>query len=230
MDLYTLPNSLTEVAPVRIYYDVDDILHGLTERAAERAGVEFEQWTSYCLADIPAYTPEQVQKIIQTFEEPDVFYNMEFYAGAEDILRPRQLGASVSINTNSFTRVVADTKIPQLLAKVKHLQREDIISNICGAAGALKKPLDPRTLILVDDSPYNVASSPAQVNVMLRKPYNTTPEAHEVMRGKRVFQFDTLLEANQFVYYVAARYTQEVLARFPQLGRQRYGQVLRLMA
>lgn len=230
MDLYTLPNSLAEVTSVQIYYDVDDILHGLTERAARLAGVEFEQWTSYRLADIPAFTPEQVQKIIQVFEEPEVFYNMEFYAGAEDILRPRQLGAHVGINTNSFTQVVANTKIPQLLARVRHLQRADIISNICGVAGALKKPLDPRTLILVDDSPYNVANSPAQVNVMLRKPYNTTPEAYATMSGKRVFQFDTLLEANQFVYYVTARYTQDVLARFPRLVAQNYGKVLRLTA
>lgn len=229
MSFYVLPKSLTEVHPVKIFYDVDDILHNLTERTAARVGVDMSLWIDYRIQDSPYYTPEQVEQIVRTFEEPDIFQEMQFYPGAEAILAPRQLGAYVGLNTNSFTQAVADTKMPQLLAHVPHLCESDVINNICGAAGALRKELDPQTFIFVDDSPYNIARSPAQINVMMKKPYNVTPHAYEVMSGKQVFQFDTLTEINAFVYYATQCYMTDLLTYFPELAERGFGPRLGLM-
>lgn len=229
MSFYDLPQSLAEVRPVKVFYDVDDILHNLTERTAAHVGVDMNLWVDYHIQESLYYTPEQISHIVRTFEEPNIFQEMQFYPGTEAILAPRQLGAYVGLNTNSFTQAVADTKMPQLLARVPHLCESDVINNICGATGALRKELDPQTFIFVDDSPYNIAKSPAQVNVMMKKPYNVTPHAYEVMQGKRVFQFDTLTEINNFVYYVTQCYMTDLFARFPELAERGFGPRLGLM-
>ncbi len=185
-----------------VVYDVDDILWGLMFRVAKRANLDIKRCMAiFRIRDNQLLTRREQDYIIDAFADASVFENIEFFPGAEDILRPRELGAVVKINSNSFSERIAELKVQQLLAAIPGLTPDDIQMNIIDPSNAYRKPLDPRTTIFVDDSPYNVANSPAIINVMPTfMTWSHCPSAVVEMAGKYVIYRPSLVEINRFVY------------------------------
>lgn len=197
--------KLHQEQPV-IVYDVDDILWPLIHYVAKRGGIDPARSTAiYSIYDNPQLTRAEQDYLVASFAEASVFENIPFYPGTAEILRPQELGAIVKINSNSFSERIAELKTMQLLAAIPGLKPEQIQMNIIDHSNAHRKPLDPTTTVLIDDSPKNVRLSPALINVMPRNiTWSYCADAVQTVCGKRVVWKPNLLQINQFVYQLTA--------------------------
>lgn len=153
--------------PPLVVYDVDDILWSLMDRVTEHLGIDYNRATYlFSVRDNPKLTPEEKRAIIDDFANPKMFENIQFYPGAEDILKVEQMGAHVRINSNAFNAEIGRLKTEQLLAHIPDLTPEHIQMNIINPKDTHKKEMNPDTVIFIDDSEHNILLSPAVINVM----------------------------------------------------------------
>ncbi len=192
-----------------VVYDIDDIVWLLNYRIAEDLGIDENRFLStFSVKDNPLLSRDERQKIIAAFADSRYFENIQFMTGVENILAPQQLGAKVVFNSNSFSERIAELKTEQLLAAVPGLRQEQIQMHIIHYGKTHKKALDPSTTILVDDSPFNVALSPALMNVMPAwMPWSYSDEAIEQLADKPVKWCESLDDINDFVYQTVATMT-----------------------
>ena len=92
-------------------------------------------------------------------------------------------------------------KKTQLLSVV-NIPEENIKCNIIDHSKAMRKEIDKDTDILVEDSPYNIAISPAKINIVINHPWNLSKEANDMMKSKNIIRFNTLKEANKYIYKI----------------------------
>ena len=185
-----------------IVYDVDDILWDLTRRIALKRGLDPDIcYAIFRIPDNPELTKADQDYIIKSFANADIFRNIDFHPGIIDLLRPESLGAKVKINSNCFSQAIADLKISQLLQAIPGLTTDDIQVNIIDHSKALRKPLNPETTLLIDDSPHNIAESPALLNIMpSRIPWSCHPAARKQVAHQTVVWQPNLSAINDFVY------------------------------
>lgn len=108
----------------------------------------------------------------------------------------------VAINSNCQNSRVISVKRRKLLEQIPTLDPDLIFLNDLSGGHDCPKQLDANTtLILVEDSPYNVASSTAKLNILKKVPWNQSGEAQEIMKGKPVISFDTVVEINDYIYH-----------------------------
>lgn len=186
----------------KVVFDVDDVLWPLGEVVARRLGIDPERYFyQFSVKDNPALTEKEREAIIMAFADPRYFMEIEFFAEIENIMRPRELGAIVKIKSNSFSEQIAKLKIQQLLAVVPGLREDDIQTNIIHYGQSHGKTIDPDTTIFIDDSPYNVATSPATANIMPDLGnWNRGAEAMRIINNKPVRYAKSLREINNLVY------------------------------
>jgi len=186
-----------------VTYDCDEILWKLMRRLAPEIGLKFEDVTAvFAVSENYRLTAEQKQVVLSALADTKYFRDIMFEPGTADILKVCDLGAEVVINSNAFTEEIAETKYYQLLAAIPGLKPDQIKMNIvCAGESAQRKIVDSRTTIFADDSPYNVAMSPALLSIIPRDlPWSICPRAIEVMRGKRVFCAENLVHINRLIY------------------------------
>lgn len=183
-------------------YDADDVLWMLVMRVAERLGLDWKAVTAvFAVRENKRLTPYQQDAVLEAFGDPRMFEDIQFLPGAAEIMRPLELGAKVKINSNAFNEKIGELKFAQLLATIPQLKPEDIRMNIISESSAKKKLIDPKTTIFTDDSPHNVAMSPALINVMPKyMPWSWCPQALLEINGKPTVWRKDLPAINQFVY------------------------------
>ncbi len=188
--------------PAKIVFDVDDVLWPLGMTIVKRLGIEPERYFYHFKVIENAKLSKPAQEaIIAAFADVRFFQEIEFFPGIREILEPRELGAVINIKSNCFSEQIADLKIQQLLAAVPGLTKDDIEVSIIDYSRTHAKAIDTDTTIFVDDSPYNVATSPARVNIMPDLGgWNNDASAKELLRGKTVFYAQTLDDINQLIY------------------------------
>lgn len=185
-----------------IVYDVDDVLWGLLENIALAGGLNPAFCTAvFRIRENWLLSRSEQEYIIETFSDAKIFRDIKFYPEAANILRPEELGAKVVINSNSFNAEIGELKINQLLQAIPNLESENIQINILDYQHANHKPLSEKTTILIDDSPYNVATSPALMNLMPENIYWThNPKSKEIVQHQPVTWLPNLGAINDFVY------------------------------
>lgn len=192
----------TRTVRPKVVFDVDDVLWPLGETIAKHFGIDFERYFHHFkITENSRLTDAEREMIIAAYADTTFFEKIEFFAGAKDILRPRELGAIVKIKSNSFSERIAELKIQQLLAAIPGLTEDDIQMSIIDYDRTHSKTIDDDTTIFVDDSPFNVATSPAHINIMPDLGgWNRDASAQELLRERTVFYAKDLSEINQLVY------------------------------
>lgn len=189
-----------------IIYDIDDVLWDLIGYVAQCYHIPIERAAAvFNIRDNPQLNPDEQEAIIAAFSDPHMFENIQFVPGVADILRPRELGARVGINSNCFNERIAELKRDQLLAAIPDLRPEDLQLNIIHYGETHHKKFAPNMTILVDDSPHNVALSPALLNVMpMSVRWAWSADALQRVSGKPVVWQTDLIAVNQYVYDTVA--------------------------
>lgn len=186
---------------VRITYDVDDVCWDFVGRLCERLGIQYCNWTSFYVSENTNFSPELVQRACDLLVDESLYYDMEFYDGIEDILRPwYDLGVKVNFNSNSPTQAMIDLKREQLKAAVPGLRDEDMTFNLIIPNQPSFKTLGDHTIVFVDDTPYHMLGSTARFNIMPKCPWNTSPEGLRILSNRSVTKLDNLRQINEFVY------------------------------
>jgi len=189
---------------ILIVYDVDDICHAQGKRIADDLEFDLADWTSFYIERIPRFSDDLKKRARAALSDEKYFRDIEFYDGVEDILRPEELDPRVEVvfNTKTGTREGADLKLRQLMEKIPGLTSDKITSTIYENTNETRyKDIPKNTFVFVDDSPYNLGMSPAEINVTMIKPWNTSPEGLNLIKGKNVIMFPTLLQINRFIYF-----------------------------
>ncbi len=171
----------------KIVFDLDDVAHGLNEKVTQHLGIKYEDIVEFYFNENPRLSAELKEAMNQCYRNPKFFRNIQFYPGFERIMELEQkYPAKVWANSNSFGEDVRHEKICSLQHSVPALPPEQMRLGLVGAATTRKKKFDDDTLILVDDSPYNIALSPAKLNILPIQPWNQTEKALATMSGKPI--------------------------------------------
>lgn len=190
-----------------ITYDQDEFLSRLMGPITSDLGLDFQKATAvYHIRENANLSVQECEAILAAFANPKYFQNLQFYDGAENIMLPCELSSTkltvkVGINTHSFTETVAALKTSQLLDFIPGLRPEDIQSNVISASDALRKSHARIPTILGEDSPYNVAISPARVNFMPETiPWACNDMARKIVDGRPTIWLTDLNAINRYVY------------------------------
>ncbi len=188
---------------IKVVYDYDDVLWGLNQRAYANLGIPLEKNIDFAVSDNHRLTKLEKQSLLRAYSNSQTFLNINFFDYLEEILKVEELGATVYINSNCYTREILELKQAQLRQALPQFNPEHIRLNLIVNGNAKHKPIDQDTTILVDDSPYNIASSEAEYNIFPEYPWNTTTKAKNQVKDKNVFWRPNLHEINQLVYQTA---------------------------
>ena len=162
-----------------VVFDVDDILWALNRKMTAMTGIDYEKLHVYSILENQLLPEIERNAAYAVYTGHELFENIEWYDGIERI---NTLNADVRINSNSLNEKAAELKRTQL-KQVLNLSDDKII--IHNVKDEKKKTMIEDTFILVDDSPYNIAKSTAQFNIVLKQPWNTSPEMQKLMRQNR---------------------------------------------
>ena len=162
-----------------VVFDVDDILWALNRKMTAMTGIDYEKLHVYSILENQLLPETERNAAYAVYTGHELFENIEWYDGIERI---NTLNADVRINSNSLNEKAAELKRTQL-KQVLNLSDDKII--IHNVKDEKKKTMIEDTFILVDDSPYNIAKSTAQFNIVLKQPWNTSPEMQKLMRQNR---------------------------------------------
>ncbi len=183
----------------KIVYDIDDTLWGLNKKVSEILGIDENKITSFRIRENHLLSKEIQEAILNEYHKDSTFENIVWYEGVEDILMPEEFGSKIFINSNCLTERMIYLKKTQLLSVVD-IPEQNIKCNIIDHSKAMQKEIDKDTDILIEDSPYNIAISPAKINIVINHPWNMSESANEIMKSKNIIRFDTLKEANRYIY------------------------------
>ncbi len=176
-----------ELLPV--VFDLDDVCWGLNPRATRFVGVPLEKLIEFHVTENELLTDEEKQALWAAYQNPQVFQDIDFYPGFEDMMKLRQFGLDPFIKSNCCGTVIPEIKLPQIQAKLPTMPRDHIILNVVDQVTTLYKEIDESVFAFVDDSPYNIAKSRAQHNIVPMWPLNQTPRAQRLINSReRVFQ------------------------------------------
>ncbi len=173
----------------KVVFDIDDVLWGLTHRVVQQLSIKYQDWITFQVLQNERYSMETRIAINNAFRDPATFANMQFYTGVERIMDIEEYGAIVQIKSNSFSEAVAVSKRQQLLCAIPGLREEQLYLPIVDEHTTMQKRFDDDTFISIDDSPSNIAGSPACFNFMPYTPWNVTNEARMLVASKRVTRY-----------------------------------------
>lgn len=196
-----------------VVYDMDDVLWGYSEVAARYAGISLSEWTDFHIEKIEALAEEKRKELRAVVGRTDFYDEIEFYPGVEDILQICELSERVHviINSNVISQEAAIIKRQRLMETIPGISDQNMVFGLVGNGEKktmLNKRIDPGTFIFVDDSPYNILTSPAVANIMPQKPWNTTQGAKKLLFGKAAFYATDLQRANQMVQALVSKQLQ----------------------
>ena len=183
----------------KIVYDVDDVLWGLNKRVADKIGIDENKITHFVIKDNYLLSKKEQEAIINEYHNNKTFENIEWYDGIEEILKPKEFGIDILINSNCLTNEMVELKTEQLL-DIIDIEKEKIKCNLIDTSTATKKKIDEDTDILVEDSPFNISISPAKLNILINHPWNMSEHAIELIKNKNVVRVNSLKEANEYIY------------------------------
>lgn len=173
--------------PKLVVWDIDDIAWDLQGRVAKQLGIPFQDLVEFHILENTLLTMEQRLAVNDYYRDPSHFRNIEFYDGFERVTELEQHGARLQFNSNSFSATVAEDKKSQIRTFVPHARPEMFCFNVVDGNTTIKKKYPDDSFIVIDDSPYNIALSPAPYNIMPIVPWTQTAKAKALVAAKKVF-------------------------------------------
>lgn len=214
-------NSETKIKPLKVIYDVDDVLWPCTETIFRQLSIDYAKQDDFKVDNNAKFTAKEKQAAKDAFTEVKNFSNITFYPAARDIFKAEELGAKIEINSNCYAQNIIDVKYKQLqrLFDSKNIESKLHLNLVTPHE---HKTLPTDTYIFIDDNPYNIANSTAKFNLIPRRPWNTTSKMQQLAKSSNkiilshldnlmprihdpqryIIYMDNLDEINQLVYRI----------------------------
>lgn len=168
----------------KVVFDIDDTTRPLGKTAAEISQIPFQKMREFQVLHNEALAMDERVRLNDALHDVKTYEQLEFYYGFEKLMELEKLGAELYFSSNAFSQEVNDLKAQQVLRALPDFPPERLQFYVVSDAGTVQKKIDEGTYILVDDSPYTIARSPARYNIVPTMPWNQTTKAYELMRDK----------------------------------------------
>lgn len=181
-----------------VVFDVDDILWGLNYFVTNKLDIDINLIKKFSINDNDTLSLEQKSSIIKEYRNPDTLSKLSWFDGVEDLNALQRDGVEVRIKSNCLSEEIKYIKLKRLI-DILNIPIENIQLDVITMSEIKKKEISDDVDIFVDDSPYNIVSSNAKLNLMIRYPWNISDEAKELVRNKNVRYFDSLNEVISYI-------------------------------
>ncbi len=175
------------VEPKLVVWDIDDIVWDSQGRISERLNIPFQDLVEFHILENERLTIEQREAVNACYQDCVFYRDIKFYPGFERIMELEQYGARLQFNSNQFSLEVAEDKKQQIRAILPDARPEIFHFNIIDGATTIKKKFPDDSFIVIDDSPYNIARSPAPHNIMPIVPWTQTAKAQAMVAHQNVY-------------------------------------------
>lgn len=163
--------------------DHDDVLIPVTVTMAKRIGVDYKNLCNFVFESNPLITLKQAQQLRELCTDPKIVSETKYASDATEIMRIAKTGVRLELVSHSGSDEYSRAKRQRITQEFPELPEEQIILRVRRGQDNLKKEMSPNTFIFIDDSPYNIISSTAPINILLRQPWNVTDEAREMIHS-----------------------------------------------
>lgn len=171
--------------PLKAVFDFDDVCHLLNERACAAAGIDIQKVHTFNINDNQLLTSDEKERLITQWNNPELFDNIQWCPGVEEIINLPEYGIEPYINSNCGSYDILDKKYTQIKSKL-NLPDDRIILTVIDVKKHAGKNIKNDTTFFSDDNPHHIAESDAYVNLMPEKPWNTSQEERDRYAGKTV--------------------------------------------
>lgn len=176
-----------------VVFDIDDTLWPLTDRVTDVLNLPRGILTEYYAKNNTHLPDSMIDNVLKCYANPEIFTNINWFDGVERI---NEMNADKYVCSNCLSEAVIRQKRIEIPEKLI-ITDSKILLHLINDTGAKDKELPDNMFILFDDSPYNVAKSTAQHNIVVRRAHNVTHRAYQIMHKngfKNVYMVDTLNE------------------------------------
>lgn len=166
---------------IKVVYDCDDVLWPLNRKIiVEKVGIPEGKQTVFKVDQDPNLTADEKAAMLDAFKDAENFRAMEFYPEISELSEISALGAEIFINSNCFSPDIVKFKTTQLRTALPFLHKKNLhIKHVTPHSN--RKAIEADTLAFVDDSPYNISTSKALINLVPKRSWNTTTDAEKIM-------------------------------------------------
>lgn len=186
---------------IKIIFDMDDTLWSLNKRICQHTGIPYEKIITFSIPENPLLTESEKQMTLSSYGNTAMFENIKWFDGVSqlnDMIHDKNI--NVFINSNSVNETCSVLKRRQL-HEILDIPDDHIIINAIGC----KKTIDSDTCIFIDDSPHNVAMSPAKYNIMIKTPWNQSDAGKAMVKDKNVIYCDDFSHVLKAIYKILDR-------------------------
>lgn len=189
---------------IKIIFDMDDTLWSLNKRICQHTGIPYEKIITFSIHENPLLTESEKQMTLSSYGNTTMFENIEWFDGISqlnDMIHDENI--NVFINSNSANKTCSALKRRQL-HEILDIPDDHIIINDtgCKKKNVIQKTIDSDTYIFVDDSPHNVAMSPAEYNIMIKTPWNQSDAGKAIIKDKNVIYCDDFNQVLKTIYNI----------------------------
>ena len=188
----------------KIIFDMDDTLWSLNKRICKHTGIPYEKIITFSIHENPLLTESERQTMLSYYGNTSMFENIKWIDNVErinDMIHDKNI--DIFINSNSANDTCSAIKRRQL-HEIFDMSDDHISINTTGnkKKNVVKKTIDDDTYIFVDDSPHNVAMSPAKYNIMIKTPWNQSDAGKTTVKDKNVIYCDDFNHVLQTIYKI----------------------------
>lgn len=189
---------------IKIIFDMDDTLWSLNKRICQHTGIPYEKIITFSIHENPLLTESEKQMTLSFYGNTAMFENIEWFDGVSqlnDMIHDENI--NVFINSNSANDTCSALKHRQL-HEILDIPDDHIIINAtgCKKKNVIQKTIDSDTYIFIDDSPHNVAMSPAKYNIMIKTPWNQSDTGKVIVKDKNVIYCDNFNHVLKTIYEI----------------------------
>lgn len=189
---------------IKIIFDMDDTLWSLNKRICQHTGIPYEKIITFSIHENPLITESEKQMTLSSYGNPAMFENIEWFDGVNQLNNMiHDENINVFINSNSANETCSALKRRQL-HEILDIPDDHIIINTtgCKKKTVIQKTIDSDTYIFVDDSPHNVAMSPAKYNIMIKTPWNQSDAGKAIVKDKNIIYCDDFHHVLKTIYEI----------------------------
>lgn len=183
---------------------MDDTLWSLNKRICQHTGIPYEKIITFSIHENPLLTESEKQMTLSSYGNTTMFENIEWFDGISQLNNMiHDENINVFINSNSINETCSALKRRQL-HEILDISDDHIIMNAIGSKkkNGIQKTIDSDTYIFVDDSPHNVAMSPAKYNIMMKTPWNQSDTGKAIVKDKNVIYCDNFNHVLKTIYEI----------------------------
>ncbi|MBR1455154.1 MAG: hypothetical protein IJ593_11035, partial [Lachnospiraceae bacterium] len=142
----------------------------------------------------------QMDEITEMYRSTDTFRNAKWVNGAKSIGKYNIPGkCKVTINSNSFSKDIADLKRKMILKDIKGINEEDLVLKVRDFD---KKGIIEDATIVVDDSVENLRKYGDNViKILIDKPFNQGL-AYGIKHSEHIIRLGSLRQTMKFIDHI----------------------------